>query len=155
MSYRTIVNKTQLFGNNEYYPEWIEFIQSQGIKVDSEWNYEGEIRDFMQALSATEQITKRLHDERLEQMQKKLHKRSIFDLNGIPEELDKQYPNDRFRSSLLDELINITKSGYMFLPYTLFKICEPKLEQLDPFTIPRHLYCYKIKDGETITVSAS
>ena len=29
MSYRTRVNETQIFGNNEYYQEWIDFIRSE------------------------------------------------------------------------------------------------------------------------------
>ena len=34
MSYRTYVEGVQIFGNNEGYNEWIEFIRSQGIKID-------------------------------------------------------------------------------------------------------------------------
>ena len=33
MSYRTYVNDTQIFGNNECYPEWINYIKSKGIEV--------------------------------------------------------------------------------------------------------------------------
>jgi hypothetical protein len=36
MSYRTEVEGFQIFGNNEYYKEWIEFISSEGIEVDEE-----------------------------------------------------------------------------------------------------------------------
>jgi hypothetical protein len=41
MSYRTKVNGVQVFGNNESYPEWIEFIRSQKIDVDDEKCYKG------------------------------------------------------------------------------------------------------------------
>ena len=41
MSYCTYINGTQIFGNNEYYPEWIEFIRKQGIEVDEEGGYDG------------------------------------------------------------------------------------------------------------------
>ena len=36
MSYRTYVNDVQVFGNDEYYSEWIEFIKAQGIDVNEE-----------------------------------------------------------------------------------------------------------------------
>lgn len=36
MSYRTYVNNEQVFGNNEYYQEWEEFITSKGIETDEE-----------------------------------------------------------------------------------------------------------------------
>ena len=32
MSYRTRINGNQIFGNNEWHPEWIEFVKSQGIE---------------------------------------------------------------------------------------------------------------------------
>ena len=41
MSYRIRVNGVQIFGNNESYPEWEEFIRSQGIEIGEEGNYEG------------------------------------------------------------------------------------------------------------------
>ena len=34
MSYRTYINGNQVFGNNEYYPEWIEYIESKGIVIN-------------------------------------------------------------------------------------------------------------------------
>ena len=61
MSYRTTINGSQLFGNNEFCGEWIDFIKSQGIKIDDDGNYKGEIADFMAALTVIEKITMRLH----------------------------------------------------------------------------------------------
>ena len=46
MSYRTTIEDFQIFGNNETYPEWLEFIKSQGITIDEEGNYSGEIHDY-------------------------------------------------------------------------------------------------------------
>ena len=34
MSYRTYIEDTQIFGNNECYKDWIEFIKSKNIEVD-------------------------------------------------------------------------------------------------------------------------
>lgn len=64
MSYRTYVNNYQIFGNEEYYDEWIEFIQSQGIEVDEEGCYEGEITDFMSGLVVCENIVNKLEKEK-------------------------------------------------------------------------------------------
>lgn len=36
MSYRIYVNDTQLFGNNESYPEWDDYVKSQGIEIGPE-----------------------------------------------------------------------------------------------------------------------
>ena len=44
MSYRTYVNDVQVFGNDEYYSEWIEFIKAQGIDVNEEWYVDWDAR---------------------------------------------------------------------------------------------------------------
>ena len=36
MSYRTSVNGVQIFGNNEYYKEWTDFLKSKGIEIDED-----------------------------------------------------------------------------------------------------------------------
>lgn len=64
MSYRTYVNGVQVFGNNEYYDEWIDFIKSCGIQVDEDGAYEGDITDFMGALVVVEKITLQLNQKR-------------------------------------------------------------------------------------------
>lgn len=57
MSYRTSVNGIQIFGNNDYFDPWIDFIKSQGIEVDSEYNYHGYItHDIDEALKIIERI---------------------------------------------------------------------------------------------------
>ena len=46
MAYRTYINGTQVFGNNEYYPEWIKYLKSKGITIGEEDEYDGEIDDW-------------------------------------------------------------------------------------------------------------
>ena len=41
MSYRTNVNGKQIFGNNEWYDEWGEYLISKGIKISDEGLYKG------------------------------------------------------------------------------------------------------------------
>lgn len=174
MSYRTYVNGVQLFGNNDCYPEWIEFIKSQGIEVNERCGYFGEVKDFMAMLQVVEQITLRIEkDRRL--MKKELMKalktlpeenrkeayakfapqvKSIFDLTSIPNELENDKKNDKFVTSLFDELTEYIRSGYAFLPYQLYLACKDKLEQADVFSTDGHFECYRLKDGETIHVRA-
>lgn len=176
MSYRTLVNDIQVFGNNEYYPEWIEFIKSQGIAVNEDGYYEGDITDFMGALSVIEQIVLRLNKEQEERNQKRrehiqklsdeqretLQKsgfriQSLFDFRNIPEFLEKQdefSPNDRYNSSLLDQLFETVNQSYAFMPYTFYKACEDKLEEAEMFSTDGHLHCFKVKNGEKIHVRA-
>lgn len=64
MSYRTNVNGTQIFGNNEWYDEWGEYLISKGIKISDEGLYEGELDDFMEALEVIEKITMNIEAKR-------------------------------------------------------------------------------------------
>lgn len=66
MSYRTNVNGTQIFGNNEWYDEWGEYLISKGIKISDEGLYEGELDDFMEALEVIEKITMNIEAKRRE-----------------------------------------------------------------------------------------
>lgn len=75
MAYRTYINGTQVFGNNEYYPEWIKYLKSKGITIGEEDEYDGEIDDFMEALDVVESIVIRLEAERRER--KRMEKNSI------------------------------------------------------------------------------
>ena len=159
MSYRTYINGKQIFGNNEGYKEWFDFILTQGIEIDAEGNYEGTIKDFMGALETIEKITLRLTKERSEL--NKMHKnsprtyREIFDFTNIPNKLETQEKDDKFRISLFDELFDVVNNGYAFMPYQFFLACEDLLEPEKMFSTEGHMNCYKIKAGETIHVKAN
>ena len=163
MSYRTYVNGTQIFGNNESYPEWINFIEEQGIEIDNEGCYEGEITDFMGALKIIEDITMRLNKERnqknnllrekgYDESHRKL--RDMFDLTNIPEEIEKQDKDDKYQTGLLDLLFEVVDNYYAFMPYTFYKICEEVLERDKGFSTFGHFNCFKLKEGLTIKVLA-
>lgn len=158
MSYRTYVNGKQIFGNNEWYPEWITFIQENGIEIDEEGCYEGQITDFMGALTVVENITLRIAKER-EKKNKELREIrpsqelvETFDWTNIPKEIEKQNKSDRFRTSLFDNLCMVIQNGYAFMPYALYLACENKLERTNPFTVDGHFDCFKVKDGEFLVV---
>ena len=164
MSDRTYINGTQVFGNNEGYPEWFEFIESQGIEIDEGGNYEGEIKDFMQALVVIENIVLRLSKEKDERNQKFLETglvdeagrfKSLFDWSNIPKKIENQDANDRFRTSLFDSLLEVIRDSYAFMPYQFYKACEDLLEHDKCFSTDGHFDCYKLKEGMTIKVSAN
>ena len=175
MSYRTYVNEHQIFGNHERYPEWLEFIQSQGIEIGEDDVYEGEITDFMGALAVIENITLRIEKEKRERNAKfekelseknlseeekqvarnaKYGVKSIFDWRNTYEKIENEDKGDRFHTSLFDELNSIINNGYAFMPIAFYKACEDKLERCKPFSVNGHFDCYKVKDGETIRVHA-
>ena len=80
MSYRTKINGKQLFGNNEWYEEWGEYLISKGIEIDDEGLYEGELDNFMEALEVIEKITMNIEAERRERKKagEKFFSQSIF-----------------------------------------------------------------------------
>lgn len=158
MSYRTKINGTQIFGNNECYQEWVDFIKSQGIEVGKEGNYEGEITDFMKALEVIEQITMNKHKERQERIKSSNYDqklKGLFDFRSIPRNIEETDPDDEFRCSLFDEELNVILYSYALLPYQFYLACKDKLEQERLFFTPGHLNCYKLKEGETLHVCAN
>ena len=155
MAYRTYMNNTQIFGNNKYYPEWVEFLKTQGIEEDEEGCYKGELMDFMGALEAMEKIVLRLHKER-EAGKKTCPEayRGLFDFSSLAESLENK-ENDKFHTSLFDGLLDLTRDGYAFLPYALYAACKDSLEKMEPWAAEGHLHCYRLKEGQAIKVKAS
>lgn len=164
MAYRTYVNDVQVFGNNEYYEEWFEFLRKQGIEPDEEYGYDCRITDFMGAIEACEAIVLRIDAERLEERAALLRTmkdesagsqllkqhRSLFDLSRIKEEIQKR--TEGYRPRLFDELYDLLDSGYLFLPIAFYNACKDDLV-LD-FAHPDRFRTYKLKPGRTIHVRA-
>lgn len=170
MSYRTYINDVQVFGNNEYYPEWIEYLEKQGIEIGVDGDYEGEITNFMEALDVVESIVIRLESERREKLrqfnedckkksvtdeERKILEESVFGIKSIFDlrHIYDDVVNDN-ETSLLDKEFHYLECGYMFMPYAFFKACENKLERAGHKFKSKHFYNFKIKEGETISVSA-
>ncbi len=152
MAYRTYINDIQVFGNDEYYPEWIEYIKSKGIIIGADGDYDGEIDDFMEALDVIESIVMNLETERRSRKNNgiKYLNQSIFDL-GIIYDGVVENPTEE---SLLDEEIRFIKNGYMFMPYAFFKACEDVVEYKGHSLKGKHKNIFKLKDGCKIKVSA-
>ena len=156
MSYRTTVNNTQIFGNNESYKEWLDFIKTQGIKVDEEGLYEGEIKDVMGMFDTVDKITRKMIDE--------AHARVM---NGETDWMGRPYTElaDLSNSIYLDKSTPILvfdemmiNNAYIFMPYTLYKAVEDCIELTREMFVKdgvKWFFCsYKIKEGETIRVNA-
>ena len=156
MSYRTNVNNTQIFGNNEYYVEWENFIKSHGIKIDDDGCYDGETDDVMGMFDAIDKITKRLIEER---------KRQIF--NGETDYNGKPLPEltDLSNSMWLDDNTSIfmfdkqmIEHAYCFLPYQVYlavkDVIEPTHEVYKKDGVNWNFCTYKLKDGAKIRVHA-
>ena len=167
MSYRTTINGVQIFGNNEYYPEWISFIKSQGITIGEDGQYDGRIADFMAAMDVCERIVLRLDAERIADLERlrKEHRNSdpqskewierryasLFDLTGIRRKISEE-PRSAQRPFLFDELYDLVDSGYLFLPMALYEACKKDL--VPDFAHPERFRAYKLKKGRTIRVHA-
>lgn len=165
MSYRTYVNGVQVFGNNEHYPEWLDFIREQGIEIGEENQYEGHITDFMGAMETVENIVLRIEKEILENRMSLCghgtkaallaEKRypSLFDLTGIKRKLEDTAGDPGYRPRLFDELYDRIDNGYLFMPIMLYDACKDLLD-LD-LAHPDRFRAYKLKPGEKIHVKAS
>lgn len=134
MSYRTYVNNIQLFGNNDCFKDWIEFIKSQGIKVNEDYSYKGYIKDFDKALTTLETIAIKCGGKDKEKIVE-----SMF--------------YDKYLTNLTDRLMNVVEGFYLFLPVQFIKCCEKCIQR--EFVADGRLYNYTIKPNKRIRVSAS
>lgn len=152
MAYRTYINDIQLFGNNEYYPEWITYIRSKGINVDENGCYKGELTDFMETLDVIEEIVMNMEKERRlnKENGKKYNSTSIFDLGHIYSDV----LNNPSEESLLDKEIYYTENGYMFLPYTFYQACKDIIEYKGIQIKGKHTRIYQLKENCRISVRA-
>lgn len=175
MSYRTRVNDFQIFGNNEQYDEWDEFIRSQGITIGPEGDYDGEIHDFYGAVLALESIVKRLMSERKSEWaqnknrvekilgsdpenawalrQKANLTRSYLDFSGFEKDLDAK------EESLLDILFQISHEGIVFYPFAFWLACRDSVELAETGIMrdqdgTYRIRNYKFKPGMSATVHA-
>ncbi len=155
MSYRTNVNGTQIFGNNEWYQEWDDFIESEGIEIDEDGLYDGYIENLQGMFDVIEKITRRLIDERHEQVvagELTWKGEPYKELTDLSESM---WLDDE--TSILEFNIHMIENAYCFLPYQLFKAVEDIIEQCahdEPGAVVLGYRCYRLKDSEKIHVDA-
>lgn len=157
MSYRTRVNGTQIFGNNEYYEKWADFIKSQGIEIDEDGIYDGDIEDLQGMFNVIDTITRELINERHNQVVEgdlTWDGKPYRELTDLSESM---WLTDR--TPLLMYNIQMVDHAYCFLPYQVFKAVEDIIEKSDvPYISDdgKEWYCcsYKLKEGKKIHVHA-
>lgn len=128
MSYRTYVESAQIFGNNEYYDKWINFIIKEGIKVDEDGCYDGYISDIQGAVEVIEEI---ILDMAKEKNDMKLG--NIFDFTGIYNEEVEARNNNDYSMDLTYSLKYIMDNGYIFMSNNFIKACGNKVKSYYDF----------------------
>ena len=156
MSYRTFIDGTQIFGNNDFFEEWKEFIRSEGIEIDEDGCYEGEISNIMDMFDTIDKITRMLIKERHEDV---LKGKTDFKGNPLKELTDLSgsiYLKDDV--PLLMFGIEMVENAYCFLPYQVYTIVKTKIERVTGSYkkdgVDWQFYVYKLKEGEKIKVRA-
>lgn len=155
MSYRTSINGVQIFGNNEYYQEWIDFIRSEGIKDDEDGLYDGYIENLQGMFNAIDIITRGLINDRHNQVvagELTWEGKPYRELTDLSESM---WLNDE--TPLLMYNIQMIENAYCFLPYQLFKAVEDIIEQCkhdEPRAVRLGYRYYRLKDGIKIHVYA-
>ena len=157
MSYRTCIDEEQIFGNNEYYEEWIEFIKNQGITVGEDGEYEGETVDVEGLFKTIDKIARRLMKERHERVVKGEKGFKGEPIHELADLSNSMFLSDRDPILLFN--LEMVKNAYIFLPYTVYNILRDKLEKdyEHPYKDDKldWWYCsYRLKDGEKIKLRA-
>ncbi len=157
MSYRTYINDTQIFGNNEGYDEWFDFIQSKGIRIDEDGIYDGYIDDLQGMFDVIDKITQNLINKRHEEVlkgKKNWDGKPYTELTDLSESMWLAS-----NTPLLMYNMQMINHAYCFIPYQVYKAVEDIVELSDEPYISKdgkEWYCctYKLKAGKKIHVQA-
>lgn len=155
MSYRTYIDEEQIFGNNDYFKEWEEFIKSQGIEIDEEGCYSGDITDVQGLFETIDKITRNMIKEfhaKVESGEKNWKAEPYKELTDLS---DSMWLNDDTPILMFNN--QIIQEHYVFLPYQAYLILKDKIEHTDGYTKDGvewgYWYSYKLKEGLKIHVS--
>jgi hypothetical protein len=140
MSFRHYIDGVQIFGNNDYYPEWEDFLEKNGVKVDKDDGfYEGYITDVKGMFETIDTIVRNMLKET---------EGRIADLNyGIKDDMP-----------ILEMNKYVIEHYYIFLPLQVLNVVKDKLELDRGYKDDRGIQwfpmsSYKLKDGMKIRVS--
>lgn len=158
MSYRTRINGVQIFGNNDCYQEWIDFLKSEGIEIDEDGCYDGYITNLQGMFNVIDTITRGLINDRHNQVvmgELTWEGKPYKELTDLSESI---WLNDE--TPLLMYNMQMIGNAYCFLPYQVFKAVENIIEKSDvPYVSDDgkewYLCSYKLKADEKIHVYAS
>ena len=157
MAYRTRIEGVQVFGNNDYFQEYADFLEANGIKIDEDGMYDGYITDIKGLFDVIDKITRKLiaeQHERVERDERYYDDRPAKELADLSASM---WLNDR--TPILWFNKQMIENAYIFLPYQVYQAVKDKLEPADkPYVKDEMIWfgcSYKLKDGEQIHVDAS
>ncbi len=157
MSYRVKIDGHQVFGNNESYALWDDFVASQGITIDEDDNYDGYTTDVEGLFKVIDKITR----ENIADRHRKVlaGEKKIGDeckIRELADFTDSIFLKDDTPLLEFDEYI--VKNAYIFLPLQVKNILKDKLVKADDRykddVVDWSFTSYKLKDGEKIHLSA-
>ncbi len=142
MSYRTYVNGVQIFGNNDSYDEWFEFLRKEGVKIGSDGEYDGYITDVDGALEVVCGIA--------------FKECGGFEI-GNPMDFSRTIDAFKIRETKGKTLVGfceyIMDNAYVFLPVQFLKAISDEVEKKYMFEEERLIHV-ALKDGKKIHVRA-
>ena len=154
MAYRTWINGVEIFGNNEYHDEWIDFIKSKGIEIDEDGLYESEIDDVQGIFEVVDKITRRLINERHKEVEKGEKTFRGEPLRELTDFSDYMWLDDKTPILMFNE--QVINHAYCFYPWQVYQAVLDKIERVSGLYekdgIDWTFFTYKIKDNETIKV---
>lgn len=159
MSYRTSIEGVQIFGNDEYYADWIDFVKSNGIVVDEEGGYEGDITDVEGLFKVIDRITRKIIAKQHEKVVR--HEKTFTRKGEQPCREVTDFSNSLLLSDDTPLLVfneMIIEQSYAFFPYVVFQAVKSKIVPCEPYkddTVEWNGCSFKIKDGEKIHIKAS
>ena len=143
MSFRHYIDGVQIFGNNDYYPEWEDFLEKNGVKVDKDDGfYEGYITDVKGMFETIDTIVRNMLKET---------EGRIADLADLNYSIKDDMPILKMNQYVIDNY-------YIFLPLQVLNAVKDKLELDRGYKDDRgikwfFMSSYKLKDGMKISVS--
>ena len=156
MSYRTRIEGTQIFGNNDYFKEYTDFLKANDIIENEDGVYDGYITDVKGLFEVIDVITKKLIKEQHERVEKGEKDWDDKPLREMADFSDSMWLDDK--TPVLWFNFRTIKEAYIFLPYQVYKAVENKLEPADkPYEKDEIIWfgcSYKLKEGEKIHVYA-
>ena len=159
MSYRISLEDTQIFGNNEWFQEWDDFIKSEGITIGENGEYDGYITNVQGLFTTIDIIVKKLINERHQEI---VDKETDFSGNPKREIYDFTKSYDFFCVEYRGKMASILDfnfflfDAYLFIRYRVYMAIKDKLEECDRWEDDKidWFRSYKLKDGEKIHVHA-
>ena len=144
MAYRTYVGTTgkkniQILGNNESYEPFIYELQRQGIEVNEDGCFSGDIKDLQPIIDVLEKYIMDINEHTM-----KYKNRNIFDMTPSKEQIDSM--------GLTMSLVELRENAYIFVTANLIEYLGDNIGLIYDEKLNR--FVYKIKKGKKVWFEA-